>query len=103
MAKQRCAVGAAEIDVFAAVEVPQMAAGAAVEVERMAKSLIDAGGGGDAGGQRFFCQLELLFNTVHKPTACMYSRLKARSRNQAVPNRARRIEMPIATLGPCFQ
>src|SRR4051794_7775503 len=68
MAKQRSAVRAAQIDIFAAIQIPQPAPGGAVEVERMTESLIDASGGGDTGGEGFFGKLEVVLDARHRPT-----------------------------------
>src|SRR5262249_7853053 len=48
VAQERRAVAAAQVDVLPAIEVPQSAATAAVEVERMPQRPVDAGRGRDA-------------------------------------------------------
>jgi len=67
MTDQRGPVTATQVDVFAAIKVPDPAAGSAVEVERMAKGLVDARGRRDAAGEMFFSQSRIGLDAAHNP------------------------------------
>ena len=65
VAEQRGAVAATEVEILAAVQVPDAAAVGSVEVERMADGAIDARRGADAARERLLRPLKLLNDTAH--------------------------------------
>src|SRR5262249_1981999 len=65
VAEERGPVAAAEVDVFATVEVPDSTAGSAVEEHGVADGPVEPGGRRDAAGQVLTGALILLADPIH--------------------------------------
>ena len=65
MSQKRGAVAAAQVEIFAAIKVPQPAPGGAVEVERVSQSPVEARGGRHAAGEELSGKLVLFGDAGH--------------------------------------